>query len=83
MDAWAWSDHLAPWLAHRVALPVGALFCVIDGPTRGGQWSATAARAELRRYALAAGGRRRCALAVARQPDRSSALRRLGLSRDV
>jgi site-specific recombinase XerD len=29
MDAWAWSDHLAPWLAARVELPVGALFCVI------------------------------------------------------
>jgi hypothetical protein len=35
MDAWAWGDHLAPWLAVRVELPVGALFCVIDGPTRG------------------------------------------------
>ncbi len=30
MDAWAWSDHLAPWLAARVELPIGALFCVID-----------------------------------------------------
>ena len=28
MDAWAWSDHLAPWLAARVELPIGALFCV-------------------------------------------------------
>ena len=58
MDAWAWSDHLAPWLAARVELPVGALFCVIDGPTRGRPWSATAARGELRRYAAAAGVRR-------------------------
>ena len=61
MDAWAWSDHLAPWLAARVELPVGALFCVIDGPTRGRPWSATAARGELRRYAAAAGVRRRFA----------------------
>ena len=61
MDAWAWSDHLAPWLACRVELPVGALLCVIDGPTRGRPWSATAARGELRRYALAAGVRRRFA----------------------
>jgi integrase len=61
MDGWAWSDHLAPWLAARVELPVGALFCVIDGPTRGRPWSATAARGELRRYALAAGVRRRFA----------------------
>jgi integrase len=61
MDGWAWSDHLAPWLAVRVALPVGALFCVIDGPTRGRPWSATAARGELRRHAAAAGVRRRLA----------------------
>ena len=32
MDAWAWSDHLAPWLAARLELPIGALFCVIEGP---------------------------------------------------
>ena len=31
MDSWAWSDHLAPWLAWRAELPVGALFCVTDG----------------------------------------------------
>jgi site-specific recombinase XerD len=60
MDAWAWSDHLAPWLARRVELPVGPLG-VIDGPTRGRLWSATAVRGELRRYALAAGVRRRFA----------------------
>ena len=48
MDAWGWSDDLAPWLAARVELPIGALFCVIDGPTRGPPWSATAARCELR-----------------------------------
>ena len=45
LDAWAWNDHLAPWVASRVELPIGALFCVIDGPTRGRPWSATAARA--------------------------------------
>jgi hypothetical protein len=61
MDSWAWSDHLAPWVAHRVELPVGPLFCVIDGPTRGRPWSATAARGELRRYAIAGGVRRRFA----------------------
>ena len=61
MDSWAWSDHLAPWLACRVELPVGPLFCVIDGPTRGRPWSATAARGELRRYAAAAGFRCRFA----------------------
>ncbi len=43
MDAWAWSA-LDPWLADRVELPVGPLFCVVDGPTRGRAWSASAAR---------------------------------------
>ena len=61
MDPWAWSDHLAPWVACRTELPLGPLFCVIDGATRGRRWSATAVRAELRRYALAAGVRRRFA----------------------
>jgi site-specific recombinase XerD len=35
MDSWASSDHVAPWVACRAKLPIGALFCVIDGPTRG------------------------------------------------
>jgi site-specific recombinase XerD len=48
-------------LAHRVSLPPGPLFCVIDGPTRGRGWSATAARAELRALAVDAGVRRRFA----------------------
>jgi integrase len=34
LDAWGW-EQLRPWLAARVELPVGPLFCVIDGPTRG------------------------------------------------
>src|SRR6202049_490616 len=55
LDRWAWSDQVARWLARRVELPVGALFCVTDGPTRGRPWSATAVRGEMRRYALAAG----------------------------
>ena len=61
MDPWAWTDHLTAWIARRVELPVGALFCVIDGPTRGRPWSATAVRDELRRHAAAAGVRRRFA----------------------
>ena len=48
MDAWAWIE---PWLADRVKLPVGSLFCVIDGPTRGRAWSASAARTELHHLA--------------------------------
>jgi integrase len=42
MDPWAWSDHLAPWVACRTHLPLGPLFCVIDGATRGRPWSAKA-----------------------------------------
>jgi site-specific recombinase XerD len=60
MDGWAW-DELQRWLELGIALPVGPLFCVINGPTRGRQWSSAAARADLRRTALAAGVRRRFA----------------------
>jgi len=58
MDAWGWSA-LGPWLSERATLPVGPLFCVIAGPTRGHAWSASAARLELHRTAVAAGVRRR------------------------
>jgi site-specific recombinase XerD len=59
-DASAWSV-LAPWIAERIELPVGALFCVIDGPTRGRAWSPSAVRLELRRTARDVGVRRRFA----------------------
>jgi integrase len=42
MDAWGWSA-LEPWLSERATLPIGPLFCVITGPTRGHAWSAGAA----------------------------------------
>jgi site-specific recombinase XerD len=60
MDAWGW-EQLHPWLAARVELPVGPLFCVIDGPTRGRPWSSANARVEFRRLAAQAGIRRRFA----------------------
>jgi site-specific recombinase XerD len=60
MDDWGF-QQLAAWQTHRVSLPVGPLFCVIDGPTRGRRWAATAARAELRQLASEAGVRRRFA----------------------
>ena len=60
MDEWAW-EELRPWLELRVELPVGPLLCVINGPTRGRHWASAAARAELRRTAVAAGVRRRFA----------------------
>jgi site-specific recombinase XerD len=60
MDAWGWSA-LEPWMADRVELRVGPLFRVIDGPTHGRAWSASAARIELHHLALEAGVRRRFA----------------------
>lgn len=60
MDTWGW-EQLRPWLAARVELPIGPVFCVIDGPTRGRPWSSAAVRSELRRLAARAGIRRRFA----------------------
>jgi site-specific recombinase XerD len=60
MDAWGW-EQMRPWLTARVELPVGPMFCVIDGPTRGRPWSSAAVRSELRRLAAQAGVRRRFA----------------------
>src|SRR4051794_24102727 len=45
MDEWA-REHLQRWIDLRLELPVGPLFCVINGPTRGRPWSSAAARAE-------------------------------------
>jgi site-specific recombinase XerD len=60
MDAWDW-EQLRPWLAARIELPPGPLFCVIDGATRGRAWSSSAVRFELHRLAVQAGVRRRFA----------------------
>jgi site-specific recombinase XerD len=60
MNDSAW-EQLEPWLQTRVELPIGPLFCVINGPTRGRPWTAGAARSELRRVAREAGVRRRFA----------------------
>lgn len=38
MDVWGW-EQLRPWLMSRLELPIGSLFCIIDGPTRGRPWS--------------------------------------------
>jgi site-specific recombinase XerC len=58
MDQWGW-DLLHPWLGYRVQIPVGPLFCVIDGRTRGRPLTPTSVRQQLRR--TAAGVRRRFA----------------------
>jgi site-specific recombinase XerD len=60
MDTWGW-DELQPSLELRVELPVGPLFRVLNGRTRGRRWSSAAARTELRRTAVAAGVSRRFA----------------------
>ncbi len=60
MDRWGW-DQLDPRLEHRASLPVGALFCVLRGPTRGQPCGPAGIRAELHRVAAAAGVRRRFA----------------------
>jgi integrase/recombinase XerD len=60
MDRWAW-QQLDPWLELRPSLPVGALLCVIHGPTAGRHWEASAARKQLKHAAATAGVRRRFA----------------------
>jgi len=60
MDRWAWS-HLEPWLELRRSLPVGRLFCVLRGPTRGRPCAPAGIRAQLHHAAVAAVVRRRFA----------------------
>ena len=60
MDDWGW-EQLSSWARMRLALPVGPLFCIIEGPTRGRPWPQTGARSQLRRLAAQAGARRRFA----------------------
>jgi integrase len=55
MDDWAW-EQLPRWLTARLQYPVGPLFCVIIGPTRGRRWSSAAARTQLRDTVAAGGG---------------------------
>ncbi len=60
MDHWGW-EQLEPWFELWASLPVGALFCVVRGPTRGRPCGPAGIRAELHRVAAAAGVRRRFA----------------------
>jgi integrase len=60
MDDWGW-EELEPWREDRAQLPIGPLFCVITGPSRGRGWSHTGARSQLKRLAAEAGVRRRFA----------------------
>ena len=60
MDRWGW-ESLDPWLELRAHLPVGALFCVLRGPTRGRPCAPAGIRMQLHNTAQAAGVRRRFA----------------------
>jgi site-specific recombinase XerD len=60
MDRWAW-ESLDHWLELRADLPVGALFCVLRGPTRGRPCAPAGIRMQLHNTAQAAGVRRRFA----------------------
>jgi integrase len=60
MDRWAWA-HLEPWLEKRRELPIGALLCVIHGPTAGCHWEASAARSSSTTRPRRLGVRRRFA----------------------
>ena len=60
MDDWGF-EQLEPWLTVRRTMPVGPLFCVINGTTRGRPWQPAPARAMLRRLAARAGVCRRFA----------------------
>jgi hypothetical protein len=75
MDRWAWA-HLEPWLEKRRELPIGALLCVIHGPTAGRHWEASAARKQLHHAAAAAGVRRRFAPHQLRTRTRRDGARR-------
>jgi len=60
VDDWGF-EQLAPWLRAREQMPVGPLFCVINGRSCGRPWRTSAARAMLHRQAARAGVRRRFA----------------------
>ncbi len=60
MDRWAFAQS-DPWLEIRRQLPVGTVFCVVRGPTRGRPCSTPAFRVQLRDAAAKAGVRRRFA----------------------
>ena len=65
MDRWAW-EQLSPWLQLRATLPVGALFCVLRGPTAGRPWVPAGVRSQLHHAAAA-----RRATSATRPPART------------
>jgi site-specific recombinase XerD len=81
MDQWGW-ELLRRWLAYRVQMPVGALFCGIDGRTRGRPLTTTSVRQQLRRTAAKAGVRHRFATHQLRHAH-AVEMAREGVSLDV
>jgi integrase len=82
MDAWGW-EQLSSWLGDRVELPIGPLFCIIDGPTRGRSWSSAGVRVEFRRLAAQASqcAAALCAASAAPRPRRRTRPRRRAAQR--
>ena len=60
MHRWAW-EQVVPWITLRATLPIGALFCILRGPTRGRAWAPAGVRTQLHAAAARAGVRRRFA----------------------
>lgn len=59
MDEWAW-DEIESWLEYRRTLPIGPLFCIVDGPTTGTRAvGASSVRTSIRKLVVNAGIRRR------------------------
>lgn len=58
MDDLGWTE-LDPWLAQRRQLPVGPLFCIVQGPTTGRRWNGSGVRRMIVSAARVAGVRRR------------------------
>ncbi len=68
MDDWGW-EQLRPWLSRRATMPVGTLFCVIDGPLR--RAAMDSERRALSAEATRGRGRRAAPLCAAPAPTRS------------
>jgi hypothetical protein len=86
MDEWGW-EQLRPWPAARAELPVGPLFCVIDGATRGRAWSAAEVRTEFRRLGgragVGAGSRRTSCVTRTRSNSPATACRSTSIQRQL
>ena len=75
MDRWAW-EQLGPWLQLRATLPVGALFCVLRGPTAAARGHRPASALNFTAPPLEPGCRRRFAPHQLRQPTQGDVARR-------